>query len=74
MQHASEGMRGNKDGAGRNRREGLLSTILSISASTLEAERDRWFLWVPVLFAAGILSYFALVDEPAMRRALARSA
>jgi len=69
MQHASEG--GDNDRAGRSRREGLFSTILSASASVLEAERDRWFLWVPVLFAAGILSYFALVYEPAMRRALA---
>ena len=30
----------------------------------LEAEQDRWMLWVPVLFAAGILTYFALADEP----------
>ena len=25
---------------------------------SLEAESDRWFLWIPVLFAGGILSYF----------------
>jgi competence protein ComEC len=55
------------------RRDGLLSAILAASARALEAERDRWILWVPVLFAAGILSYFALADEPAMRVALALS-
>lgn len=31
---------------------------------TLESERDRWFLWVPVLFGAGIGTYFALPFEP----------
>ena len=27
-------------------------------------ERTRWFLWVPVFFAAGIGVYFALPSEP----------
>jgi competence protein ComEC len=31
---------------------------------TLLAERDRWALWAPVAFAAGILVYFALPSEP----------
>ncbi len=30
----------------------------------LAAEQDRWFLWVPVFFGAGIAIYFALPDEP----------
>lgn len=30
----------------------------------LEAEREQWFLWVPVLFGAGIALYFALAGEP----------
>jgi competence protein ComEC len=30
----------------------------------LEAEHDRWFLWLPVLFGAGIAGYFALPSEP----------
>jgi competence protein ComEC len=30
----------------------------------LTAESDRWFLWVPVLFAGGVLAYFALSAEP----------
>ncbi|MGO8841021.1 MAG: hypothetical protein ACLQF1_07760 [Methyloceanibacter sp.] len=38
---------------------------------SLEAESDRWFLWIPVLFAGGILSYFALPDEPGAASAAA---
>ena len=33
-------------------------------ARQLEAEYDRWFLWLPVLFGAGIAFYFALPSEP----------
>lgn len=33
-------------------------------AAVLAAERDRWALWFPVLFASGIGAYFALFDEP----------
>ncbi len=29
------------------------------------AERDRWLLWLPVAFGAGIGLYFALPEEPA---------
>lgn len=29
-------------------------------------EQDRWFLWLPVLFATGIGCYFALPAEPSM--------
>jgi len=35
-------------------------------AARLQAERDRWILWIPVAFAAGIGAYFALADEPPM--------
>lgn len=34
--------------------------------SAFEAEQERWFLWVPVLFAAGIAAYFALPLEPTL--------
>ena len=34
-------------------------------AHILEDESDRWFLWVPVCFGAGIGLYFALPEEPA---------
>ncbi len=30
----------------------------------LQEERSRWFLWVPVLFAGGIATYFHLPLEP----------
>ncbi len=40
-------------------------------AGTLEAERDRWFLWAPVMMGAGIGLYFALPAEPRLALALA---
>jgi competence protein ComEC len=60
-----------EDEGGVPARRGLVFAILDASARLLEAEQDRWMLWVPVLFAAGILTYFALADEPALRLALA---
>src|SRR5262245_50478045 len=60
-----------EDEGGAPVRRGLVSTILDASARLLEAEQDRWTLWVPVLFAAGVLTYFALADEPGLRLALA---
>ncbi|HXG80061.1 MAG TPA: ComEC/Rec2 family competence protein, partial [Methyloceanibacter sp.] len=53
------------------RRDGVLSALLSFGARSLEAESDRWFLWLPVLFAGGIIAYFALNDEPSVRVAFA---
>ncbi|MGB6389110.1 MAG: ComEC/Rec2 family competence protein [Methyloceanibacter sp.] len=38
--------------------------LIAALAHALEAESDRWFLWIPVLFAGGILAYFTLSDEP----------
>lgn len=54
---------GNGEGAPRGR-IGLAPLLLTALARALTAESDRWFLWVPVLFAGGILSYFALPAEP----------
>lgn len=62
---------GGEDRAAARRREGLLAASVSAAASALEAEQDRWFLWLPVLFAGGILAYFALADEPGARLAVA---
>lgn len=62
---------GGEDRASVRRREGLLSASLGASARALEAESDRWLLWLPVLFAGGIVSYFALADEPDARLAVA---
>jgi competence protein ComEC len=53
------------------RREGFLAASLRAAARALEAEQDRWFLWLPVLFAGGIIAYFALADEPGPRLAAA---
>lgn len=33
-------------------------------AMLLDAERDRWVLWAPVFFGAGIATYFSLNVEP----------
>jgi competence protein ComEC len=57
--------------AGSRRREGFLSVFLASAASALEAESDRWFLWLQVFFAGGIIAYFALADEPGARVAAA---
>ena len=35
-----------------------------------EAERHRWFLWIPVLIGGGIGLYFSLPVEPSLRSAL----
>jgi competence protein ComEC len=33
-------------------------------AAVLEAERERWLLWLPVALGAGVAGYFALPAEP----------
>ena len=38
-------------------------TFASLSAS-LDAEQERWFLWVPVFVGVGIGLYFGLPFEP----------
>jgi competence protein ComEC len=38
--------------------------LFAAIARQLEAEQERWFLWLPVLFGAGIALYFALPAEP----------
>jgi len=41
-----------------------LSWGLSEIGRVLEAERDRWALWIPVLIGGGIAAYFAAAAEP----------
>ena len=53
------------------RQASLLAAWLAAGSRALQAESDRWFLWLPVLFAGGIIVYFALVDEPSLRTAAA---
>jgi len=40
------------------------TTIWRSLETELLAERDRWFLWLPVLIGAGMVGYFALAVEP----------
>lgn len=50
-----------------NDAEGAGGGALSPSARlgvALEAERARWFYWIPVIMGAGIATYFALPSEP----------
>jgi competence protein ComEC len=55
----------------RMRRASLTAQALAAIARALEREQDRWFLWLPVLFAGGIIAYFALEQEPDARLAFA---
>jgi competence protein ComEC len=41
---------------------------------TLAEERERWILWLPVWFAAGIGAYFSLAAEPALWMGIAAAA
>lgn len=52
---------------------GFGSAVLSAAATLarlLERERDRWFLWLPVLYGAGVGLYFQQLSEPALAAAL----
>lgn len=48
-------------GGGKARASVRLGSFLR---TALAAEQDRWFLWTPVLLAAGVAAYFALPREP----------
>src|SRR3977135_3374137 len=39
-------------------------SLLGLLTRNLEAEQERWFLWLPVMFGAGIALYFLLPAEP----------
>ena len=45
--------------------------LVAALTRTLEGESDRLSLWIPVLFAVGILIYFGLPDEPRLLSAAA---
>ncbi len=55
----------------RKGRDGLILAALSAAGWALQREADRWFVWIPVLFAGGIVAYFALDSEPSLRVAAA---
>ena len=42
----------------------LIARLAAAFAGNLAAERERWILWAPVAFAAGIGLYFSLPVEP----------
>lgn len=44
----------------------MLYVWLARIKENLEAEQERWFLWLPVLFGTGIGLYFLLPSEPSM--------
>ena len=48
-----------------------MGRLAALFAEALEAETDRWILWLPVFVAAGIALYFALPAEPETRVAAA---
>src|SRR4030095_3097450 len=64
-----EGEWGNGDATARSR-GGLLSLALAAAGRALAVECDRWFLWLPVFFAAGIIASFALSNDPQPPRCL----
>lgn len=61
------------DASGRGRTRVPLLSRLTPAAflDALEAEQDRWFLWVPVFLGLGIVGYFKLPAEPHLLLALA---
>ena len=70
MPGQGEGEWGNWDAAARSR-GGILSLALTAVGRALAVGSDRWFLWLPVFFAGGIIAYFALSNEPQPRLAAA---
>lgn len=58
------------DAAGGVRRNTGATGLLRRIVAQLEAEQDRWFPWVPVLFGLGIFCYFRLPGEPHLLAAL----
>src|SRR5215510_12905409 len=54
---------------GGGRRAAVLAALIWLPGAIgrqLDAEQERWFLWLPVLFGTGIALYFALPTEPLM--------
>jgi competence protein ComEC len=42
----------------------IAGRVLAVALDNLEAERERWVLWLPVALGAGVACYFALPFEP----------
>jgi competence protein ComEC len=52
-----------RDGVGQGARR-LASAAVAWLETRLDAERGRWFLWLPVLYGAGIAAYLGASSEP----------
>ncbi len=50
---------------------GRLANPIAMLRKALEAERDRWFLWLPLFLGSGIGLYFTLTVEPPLWLGLA---
>lgn len=57
-------MRGARWGKGRRGLQTGEIRFAALVTGLLDAERERWFLWVPVAMAGGICAYFSLPKEP----------
>ena len=45
-------------------RPAFLARLTAAIVHEVEAEQERWFLWIAVAFGAGVALYFALGVEP----------
>lgn len=61
---AEVGIAADQEAPGEDRRARFAVPAFSRLARQLEREQDRWFLWLPVLYGAGVALYFALTFEP----------
>ncbi len=48
----------------RDQPQGALARLLAQFQLLVDAERDRWFLWIPVCLGVGAGFYFSLLNEP----------
>src|SRR5438477_1809606 len=65
------------EGSGAERRSQVFSALIEFVdafRSEIAAERDRWFLWLPVFLGVGIGIYFSLTVEPPLWVGLALGA
>jgi hypothetical protein len=71
-------VRGDEDFGEERRRQGkgdgLLLAALTAAARALERESDRWVLWLPVLFAGGIVTQVLYIEGLSIRAVSVASA
>ncbi len=74
MAWLAAGRAGLEGECGKTHREPHLAGNSSMLGGVLERERDRWFLWLPVLYGGGAGIYFQLGFEPSLTSALVPAA